>query len=190
MRTSDVDILIVPGWTGSGPDHWQSRWERNLSTARRIEQDDWDRPVRDDWVARILADVAEARRPAVLVAHSCGVAAVVHAAPLLGAGAVAGAYLVAPPDLEGSGLWLETGGGFAPMPLDKLPFASVVVASANDPHCSMERARQFASAWGSTLVEAGEAGHINTASGHGPWPDGLMRFGLFLSRLGKAEARD
>ena len=41
MRTSDADILMVPGWNGSGPDHWQSRWERNLKTARRIEQDDW-----------------------------------------------------------------------------------------------------------------------------------------------------
>jgi serine hydrolase len=182
MRSSDVDILIVPGWTNSGPDHWQSRWERNLRTARRVEQADWDRPVKDDWVARIVDAVAEAERPAVLVAHSCGVSAVVHAAPLLSS-RIAGAFLVAPPDHEGSELWPATEGGFAPVPLDPLPFPSLVVASANDPHCTMDRAREFAAAWGSTLVEAGEAGHINTASGHGPWPDGLMRFGLFLSRL-------
>ncbi|HYD14828.1 MAG TPA: alpha/beta hydrolase, partial [Hyphomicrobium sp.] len=36
MKTSDVDILIVPGWSSSGPDHWQSRWERTLKTARRV----------------------------------------------------------------------------------------------------------------------------------------------------------
>jgi predicted alpha/beta hydrolase family esterase len=185
MRTSDVDILIIPGWTGSGPDHWQSRWERNLKTARRVEQDDWDTPVKDDWVRRIAQAVSETRRPAVLVAHSCGVAAVAHATTLLDGSRVAGAYLVAPADLEGSGLWPETGGGFTPMPLAPLSFPSIVVASSNDPHCSLDRAREFAAAWGSTLLEAGEAGHINTASGHGPWPDGLMRFGLFLSRLGK-----
>ena len=44
MKTSEADILIVPGWLNSGPDHWQSRWERNLKTARRIEQDDWHAP--------------------------------------------------------------------------------------------------------------------------------------------------
>lgn len=168
MRTSDVDILLVPGWTGSGPDHWQSRWERNLSTAHRIEQDDWDQPDKDAWVANIVAAVRSAKRPVVLVAHSCGVAAVVHAAPQLAGLGVVGAYLVAPADLEGSDTWPATRGGFTPVPTERLPFPSVVVASSNDPTCTMERARAFAEAWGATLVPAGDAGHINTESGHGP----------------------
>ena len=189
MRTSDVDILIVPGWTGSGPDHWQSRWERSLKTARRIEQDDWDKPAKDAWVGRIVEAVRQARRPVILVAHSCGVAAVAHAAPRLAGLGVAGAYLVAPADLDLTDTWPATGGGFAPVPLTPLPFPSVVVASSDDPHCSMERARQFAEAWGAALVPAGDAGHINTASGHGPWPEGLMRFGLFLSKLDKPPPR-
>src|SRR5690606_20989209 len=79
MRTSDVDILIVPGWSSSGPDHWQTRWERNLKTARRVDQEDWFRPDKDKWVGRIISAVAAATRPAVLVAHSVGVPAVVHA---------------------------------------------------------------------------------------------------------------
>jgi predicted alpha/beta hydrolase family esterase len=53
MRTSDCDILIIPGYTNSGPDHWQSRWERQLSTARRVEQANWDEPKRAEWVARV-----------------------------------------------------------------------------------------------------------------------------------------
>src|SRR5690606_7027452 len=108
---------------------------------------------------------------------------VVHAAPLLAKAGVAGAYLVAPVDLEGSVTWPALRGGFAPMPLAPLPFPAVLVASSNDPNCTMERARAFAVAWGATLVPAGDAGHIDTASGHGPWPEGLMRFGLFLSGL-------
>lgn len=184
MRTSDVDILLVPGWTGSGPDHWQSRWARSLSTARVIEQEDWDGPDREKWVERIVAAVRQAKRPVVLVAHSCGVAAVAHAAPMLARLRVAGAYLVAPADLEGTDAWPAVRGGFTPMPLERLPFPTVLVASSNDPHCSMARARAFADAWGATLVPAGNAGHIDTESGHGPWPEGLMRFGLFLSRLG------
>lgn len=183
MRSADVDILIIPGWMNSGPDHWQSRWARNFKTARRIEQDDWDTPRRDDWVRNIRAAVDNASRPAVLVAHSCGVTAAVHAAPHLTAGKVAGAFLVAAPDLDGSELWPSKGGGFAPTPLEPLPFPSVLIASSQDPHCAPERAREFAHAWRSTLVEAGNVGHLNTESGHGPWPEGLLRFGQFLRDL-------
>ena len=185
MRTSDVDILLVPDWAGSGPDHWQSRWGRSLSTARIIAQGDLGTPRKDDWVGRIVEAVRQARRPVVLVAHSGGVAAVAHAAPLLTGLDVAGAYLVAPADLEEADEG-SAEGAFTPMPLAPLPFPAVVVASSSDPHCSMERARTFAEAWGATLVPAGDAGHIDDESGHGPWPEGLMRFGLFLSRLGPA----
>ena len=100
MKTSDADILIVPGWLNSGPDHWQSRWERNLTTARRIDQDDWHAPDRDAWVANIVAAVSEASRPVVLVAHSLGVIAIAHAAPKLVSGSVVGAFLVAPADVD------------------------------------------------------------------------------------------
>jgi predicted alpha/beta hydrolase family esterase len=37
----------------------------------------------------------------------------------------------------------------------------------------LERARQFAEVWGSEFVNIGAAGHINTASGYGEWPEGL-----------------
>lgn len=189
MKTSDVDILIVPGWTNSEPDHWQSRWQRKLSTARRVEQADWDRPMIGDWVGRIIEAVATATRPAILVAHSCGVPAVIHAAAKLPRGMVAGAFLVAPPDLDNSDIWPATNGGFAPVPRAALPFPSLVIASSTDPYCQLQRARDFAADWGSTLVEAGDAGHINIASGHGPWPEGLMRFGWFLKHLGENPAK-
>jgi len=44
----------------------------------------------------------------------------------------------------------------------------VLVASSDDPYCTMQRASDFAEAWGSEFVSAGEAGHINVESGHGP----------------------
>ena len=58
------------------------------------------------------------------------------------------------------------------MRLRKLPFRSVVVASTNDPFVTLERAELFAASWGSRLIKLPNAGHINTASGHGPWPEG------------------
>jgi uncharacterized protein len=183
VKIADIDILIIPGWTNSGPDHWQTGWERKLKTARRVEQADWETPMIGDWTGRIIEAVARASRPVILVAHSCGVQAAVHAAHKLPGGMVAGAFLVSAPDLATNDIWPAKQGGFAPVPMSKLPFASVLVASSTDPYCTMERARDFAAAWGSTLIEAGDAGHLNTASGHGPWPEGLMRFGWFLKQL-------
>src|SRR3546814_21145604 len=63
MKASDADILIIPGYTSSGPDHWQSRWQEKLSTARRVEQAEWVKPVKDEWVARVAEEVNAATRP-------------------------------------------------------------------------------------------------------------------------------
>ncbi len=194
MKTSEADILIVPGWSSSGPDHWQTRWEKNLKTARRVEQADWYKPDKDQWTARIIEAVAQSVRPVVLVGHSLGVMAIAHAAPKLARLPVkpAGAFLVAPADVDHAASWPVTqgeifnaaDGDFAPAPMSALPFPSALVASANDPYCTLDRARVLATAWESALIESGEVGHINTASGHGPWPDGLLAFGAFLKRLG------
>ncbi|MBL8565674.1 MAG: serine hydrolase family protein [Hyphomicrobiaceae bacterium] len=199
MKTSDVEILIVPGWSGSGPDHWQSRWQRNLRTARRVEQSDWLHPDRDAWVAALIEAAATTApdKPVILIAHSLGVATVAHAAARLPAGSIAGAFLVGPADVDNADRWPVTEGytfnkshnGFAPLPLRPLGFPSVLIASSNDPYCSFDRATALGAAWGSTLVPAGEAGHINVASGHGPWPEGLMRLGWFLKKLGEPPAR-
>lgn len=192
MRAADADILIIPGWSGSEEDHWQSRWERSLTTARRVVQEEWYEPDLGAWTALIRSLVQEARRPVVLVAHSLGVIATVHAAPLLKYENVAGAFLVAPADVDNADKWPVTRGydpcksirGFAPAPTARLPFPATLVASANDPYCTLERAKELAEAWGATLVETGDCGHLNVDSGHGAWPEGLLRFGLFMKTLG------
>jgi uncharacterized protein len=33
------------------------------------------------------------------------------------------------------------------------------------------------------LIDAGFSGYINSESGHGPWPEGLMHFAAFLKML-------
>ena len=57
MRTSDAEILIVPGLNNSGPDHWQTRWQEKLSTAHRIEQKNWDQPDHAAWTHAIAERV-------------------------------------------------------------------------------------------------------------------------------------
>ena len=182
MRISDTDILILPGLGNSGPDHWQSRWQARLSTARRVEQDDWDRPTREAWVGRLVEAVHASTRPAIIIAHSLGVSTAVLAADRL-KDRVIGALLVAPPDADRPDLMPGPALDFGPVPMAPLPFPSLLVASRNDPYCEVNRASSFAEAWGSEFVDAGEAGHINVESGHGPWPEGLLRLASFLTKL-------
>lgn len=182
MKVSEAEILIVPGYTNSGPDHWQSRWENKLSTARRVEQAEWSKPVREDWTARVAAEVNAASKPVVLVAHSLGVPTVIHAIPLFEK-PVAGAFFVAPPDVANPTIRPKHLMTFGPYPRDPLPFPSMTVASRNDPFGSFEHADDIAAAWGSLFLDAGASGHINAESGHGPWPEGSMVFAQFLSHL-------
>jgi predicted alpha/beta hydrolase family esterase len=62
--------------------------------------------------------------------------------------------------------------GFGPVPTAKLPFSSIVVASNDDRYIAEKQARLFADAWGSQFVLLTHAGHINAASGYGPWDEG------------------
>lgn len=182
MKVKDADILIVPGYTNSGPEHWQTRWQSKLSTARRVEQAEWSKPVRDDWTANIVAAVNAAERPVVLVAHSLGVPAMIHGIPEFRT-SVAGAFLVAPPDVANPDIRPRHLMTFGPYPRDPLPFPSITIASRNDPYCAFEVAEDIAAAWGSKFIDAGEAGHLNAEAGFGPWPEGSMTFAQFLSRL-------
>ena len=183
MRSSDADILIIPGLANSGPDHWQTRWEQKLSAARRVAQDDWNNPDHASWTGAVRDAVNAAEKPVILVAHSLGALAAAHAAPGFTPGKVAGGFFVAPPSEE----WMRAHplplGGFETHPRDPLPFPSLLVASRNDPHADYAAAEDLANAWGSALLDAGEAGHINADSGHGPWPEGLMSFAGFINRL-------
>lgn len=162
--------LMVPGLWSSGPEHWHTLWEADNPAFQRVQQFDWDAPERRAWVRSVDDAVRRAGPGVVLAAHSLGCATVVHWAGMQGR-MVRGALLVAPADVDGAGFPLEAR-GFAPMPLKPLPFPSILVASEDDPFLSMERARLFADAWGSRLVEAGAVGHLNSASGLGPWPEG------------------
>ncbi len=164
-------VLMLPGWQGSGPDHWQSRWEA-LHGYARVEQHDWQQPRRGDWLARLDETVIDSERPVLLVAHSLGCVLVAAWARFSRhAHKVRGALLVAPGDVEQPDL-APALPGWAPILRDPLPFPSLLVASQDDPRCRFERAEQLARDWGSRLVDAGARGHLNADSGLGDWPEG------------------
>ncbi|MFE0758027.1 RBBP9/YdeN family alpha/beta hydrolase [Inquilinus sp. NPDC058860] len=174
MKSSDAHILMVPGLASPDEGHWQSRWQSRLKTARWVGSagDPTDRGSRVD---ALVAAVDAADKPVVLIAHGLGVLAVAFAAPRLN-GRVAGALLVAPPDPAGVP-------GYEAVPRDPLPFPSLLVASASDPRCALAVADDLAAAWGSQFIDAGDAGGLDGASGHGPWPEGLTRFAMLMARL-------
>ena len=103
MRSEAVRYLIVPGWQGSGDDHWQSHWQRSLPNSTRVEQRDWLTPRREDWVAALEQQIAADPRPAILIAHSLGCITVAHWAAQASPAAlrrIRGALLVAPADVQ------------------------------------------------------------------------------------------
>jgi len=185
MRLRDLDVLIVPGLGDSGPEHWQTRWQGRMPQARRLAGVDFVRPSRAEWEDALCAalETMPPARPIFVIAHSLGVIAVAHAARRFGPGRVVGAFLVAPPDDAALARTAEIDPDFRPPPSGPLPFPSLLIASRDDPYAAFENSEMMAGDWGSALIDAGAAGHINAASGHGPWPEGLLRLGSFLKRL-------
>ncbi|MGV9663863.1 RBBP9/YdeN family alpha/beta hydrolase [Nocardia niigatensis] len=173
--TAEPTVVIVPGLRDHVPEHWQTLLAERLDKVRTVpplERDGLSRAAR---VAALDAVLADIEGPVVLVAHSAGVMITVHWAQK-SSRPVAGALLATPPDFESplpqgypSLDELDTH-GWNPIPWRRLTFRSIVAASTTDPLASYRRVAGMAEAWGSRLVDLGDVGHLNPASGHGYWP--------------------
>jgi predicted alpha/beta hydrolase family esterase len=190
-------VLVAPGLHNSGPEHWQSRWQRLFPAFERVEQDDWEAPDLARWSARV-DDLRQARqanppdqpdqpgagaaaRPLLIIAHSFGCLATVHSVARDPAG-VAGVLLVAPADPDKFNV-------AAQLPQQALPCPSIMIGSTNDPWMAAPRAAQWAERWHSHFVDGGALGHINTESGLGDWPHGLEML-YFLIDKAQNRARE
>ena len=171
MTPAGLTVLLLPGWQGSGPRHWQSLWEQHHGD-QRVQQHDWDTPLRGDWLCQLETAVLEAQTPILLAAHSLGChLASAWASASRHAGRVCGALLVAPPDLGQTTLPAALH-SWRPAITQPLPFPAHLVHSSNDPFCSVSAAAGLAAAWGARRTDAGPLGHINTDSELGDWPQG------------------
>lgn len=173
MTDSSMKIFTVPGLFNSGPQHWQTHWEKEYGFTR-IEQKEWEIPVCNDWLQAI--DEVVTQYPlgeVILVGHSLACCTIVRWAEKYQR-MVKGVLLVGPSDVEAPSYPPGTT-GFSPMPTYKLPFPSIVIASSNDEYVTMERAGHFAKNWGSELINAGDLGHINSSSDLGNWPFGFSQ---------------
>ncbi len=181
MRVSDFDLLIVPR-LGGGEGDWPSRWRAKLSTARFVAPVDASDPRLETWTAAVADAAHESIRPILFVGHGSGGAVIVEAARAVAGADIPGAFLVAPPD---EAVLERLTGARWTAARARLPWPSVVVASRNDADGAFDAVAALALDWGAELIDAGFAGGLDAASGHGPWPEGLMRLGGFLKKLSR-----
>lgn len=168
--------LIVPGLRDHVDRHWQTllaQGRPDVVSVPPMGRDDLDCQARVDAIESAAQAVAG---PLVIVAHSGGCIMVAHWArqtrrPVLAA------LLATPPDFDTPmpegypTLAALQAGGWLPVPRQRLPFPALVAASRNDPLGCFERVAALARDWGATLADLGEVGHLNPASGFGPWPE-------------------
>jgi uncharacterized protein len=175
-------VLIHPGLGNSGERHWQTMWEKRFPDFERVQQAEWERPVKDNWI-KTLDDHVMRHDPAnvIVVGHSLACATIAFWSAQYQR-QIRGALLVAPSDTE-SPVYPEGTTGFKPMPSNKLLFPSIVVYSSNDIYVAPDRAKIFANQWGSALIDIGNAGHINAESNLMFWEFGLE----LLGRLDKTQ---
>jgi len=171
--------FIIPGYGGSGSEHWQTYFEKTQSNFRRINQKDWDHPDINEWVETVDKAI-EGFDPAsvVLVAHSLGCLTVAVWVKRYNR-KIKAALLVAPPDTDVINQKVQEK-LFEESPIQRIPFPTILVASTNDPWASIQKAEFYAQHWGSEFINIGAAGHINAQSGLGEWKQGLQ----ILSKLG------
>lgn len=159
--------LIVPGLEGSPAPHWQQWWAATDPCALMVDLSDPARPNPVLWEVELASMIL--RHPdSILVGHSLGAVLISRLLARWPHLKVRGALLVAPAETRGN----DRIGHFGTIAEVRFGIPTTVVASRNDPWMSYERARDLAMVWGSALVDLGHAGHINVASGFGPWTAG------------------
>lgn len=168
-------VLFVPGLRDHVAEHWQTLAAAEIAGAHTVPPLEHDKLSRAARVAALDRAIAALDAPPILVAHSAGVLMVAHWAQRHRR-PIKGALLATPPDIDRP---LPAGyptledlqaGGWLPVPRDRLPFPTTLVASANDPLAAPSVAAALALAWGSRRVQLGRVGHLNPAAGYGPWP--------------------
>ncbi|MEI7447184.1 MAG: alpha/beta hydrolase [Burkholderiales bacterium] len=175
MSDAVPTVLLVPGLRDHVAGHWQTLLQAERPEFRSVPpmgREDLDRARRVEAIERAAQAIDG---PIVVVAHSGGCITVAHWAAVTRR-AVHAALLAVPPDFESP---MPAGypavdqlraGGWLPVPRARLPFRSLVALSRNDPLGRAERVAALAADWGSEVEDLGEVGHLNPATGFGPWP--------------------
>lgn len=172
-----TQVIVVPGLRDHAPQHWQTLLAAQWPGARSLEPLGRENLGLAPRIADLDAAVAASDHPVLLVAHSGGCVLVAHwARQTAHTSRVAGALLATPPTFERPlppgypALDALDAAGWLPVPRQRLPFRCLVLASRNDPLGEFQAVCDLARCWGSDVEDLGDVGHLNPASGFGPWP--------------------
>jgi uncharacterized protein len=155
--------LILHGYQGSGPGHWQAwlagRLQQTDAVVRFPDLPDDEAPRLDSWLEVLDRELAD---DSIVVCHSLACLLWLHHVARGGRPAER-VLLVAPPSLTGAPEILHS---FFPAPRIT-PDNARLVCSDNDPYCP-EGAANLYPGFATDLLEG--AGHINPDAGYGAWP--------------------
>ena len=172
-----MHTVIVPGVGGSDHDHWQSWLQRQLMSCSRVEQQDWNLPILKQWIQNFTATILPINEPVQIVAHSYGcltTVAAIHEHPEL-AKKIKKVVLVAPanPSRFGDQGFARNSANDYAMYFHqiKLRVPTDMIISENDPWLNFDDAQALAHSWNIQAINLGQVGHINVASGFGPFPE-------------------
>ena len=171
-------FLILHGYEGSGPEHWQSWLAGRLREAgERVAYPDLPAPhapALPAWRAALAGELRALHGELAVIAHSLACILWLHHCddPVIGDARAARVLLVAPPSLAGAPRPIRS---FFPVPLDPERVAAAaaetrLVCAPDDPYCPEDAAAVYAEPLGLEPDVLAGAGHVNVETGFGPWP--------------------
>ncbi len=189
---SSRTYLIIHGWQGSGPEHWQTWLANRLQASNEAVLyplfPSPNTPVLDQWIEALIQYLNSMVGEKIVVCHSLGAILWMHYAVSRQGIHVDRVLLVAPPCPPELALINEVQ-GFLPVPIDPEAFSMSaqqvrLVCSEGDEYCKANAAITYAEPLRIEFeILPTEAGHINVESNYGPWPqvekwcyDPLVRF--------------
>jgi len=176
-------LLIIPGLGDSSEKHWQSFWLQEFPNSTKVIQDNWDEPQLSEWLDRLSETIQRIEEPTILVAHSLAVSLVMHWISKNNNPNIVGAMLVAPADVDSPEHTPDFLRHFSPIPIQTVPFPSLVIGTENDTYMSLERAKELATHWGSDFINVGQKGHINSESNLEYWEEGQNYLQQLIAKI-------
>jgi predicted alpha/beta hydrolase family esterase len=169
--------LILHGYQGSGPGHWQTWLAARLRSGDAYvafpDLPDPDAPQLRSWLDALGGELDAFPSPPVVICHSLACLLWLHHAAGEAPAAVSRVLLVAPPSPSAAPDVLAS---FFPAPLDagalaaSAPEGVRLVCSDDDPYCPEGAAELYGVPLGLPTDVLPGRGHLNPEAGLGPWP--------------------
>ena len=181
---ADDIFLILHGWGGNKPAHWQEHLVAELTAAGKTvhypKMPEPTAPNKEAWLKRLEEELAtiEKGRPLTVVCHSLGAITWLHYIVQVSEKIAERVLLVAPPYVipEVPPTDAPPGvPGFFPPTLDADAVARVAtethfIASDSDDYATFEQTKAYSDRVNAPIHLLPGAGHISPYWGYGPWP--------------------